>query len=106
MSKAGKRRPVLGVAAALLIAGTVLAGPELVPPRKIDFQTFTCRELLSLGSEQQDRIMIYLSGLMDGRHNVTVFDEVAKGALVERVLETCRANPADGLLRVFASSWR
>ena len=105
MSKAGKRRLVLGVAAALLIAGTVTAGPELAP-RKIDFQAFTCRELLSLGSEQQDRIMIYLSGLMDGRHNVTVFDEAAKGALVERALETCRANPADGLLRVFASLWR
>ena len=77
---------------ALVQASPALAGLEQMPTR-LDLERFTCRDLMELPSERQERALVYLTGVVDGRRRATVFDAVSAGATIDRLLATCRATP-------------
>jgi hypothetical protein len=59
-------RTLITLALALVRAVPAGAGIEAIPS-KIELDTITCRELLALPAESQERAIIYLTGVMDGR---------------------------------------
>ena len=96
---------VCGLTLALLHATPAAAGIDPLPPRT-EIGTFRCRELLALQPATQERALIYLAGVSDGRRRVAVFDAEATGGAVERVLTNCRAAPALTVIDAFALAWR
>jgi hypothetical protein len=89
---------------ALLFPGWAWAQGSLTP-RVVQVDTITCQELLSLTSEQRDRLLIYLSGYFDGKQQATTWNERVTGERIDRALAQCRAKPEAPMLRVFADTW-
>src|SRR5262245_57032564 len=98
-----RRAPLLGLIA-LLVASSAWAQGSLTP-RIIQVDTITCQDLLSLTGEQRDRVLIYISGYLDGKRQVTTWDERLTGERIDRALVQCKAKPDASVLRVFADSW-
>ena len=93
-----------GLTIALLHATPVGAGLELPPPIAID--SFSCRQLLALDAEPQQRAIIYIGGVTDGRRQAVTFDPAASGHAIERMLTLCRATPDRGALDAFSAAWK
>jgi hypothetical protein len=89
---------------AVLRAPAAWAGLEAMPTR-IDFDRFTCRDLLALDPQLQDRALVYLTGVVDGRRRVTSFDAAAAGAAIDRLLVACRATPSLVAVDAFIAAW-
>jgi hypothetical protein len=98
------RLTAAGLMLVLFHATPVAAGLELPPP--IVMQTYTCRELLALDGNTQERAIIYIGGVTDGRRQATVLDRVAFGNAVERMLALCRATPDRSALEAFSAAWK
>jgi len=82
------------------VAGGPGAQPQL-QPRVIQIDTFTCGELLGFKSEVQDRFLLFLDGYVSGARKDRVWNEAVHGAIVERALATCRADPRESALGAF-----
>ena len=89
---------------ALLYAAPARASLDLPPPIALD--SFSCRQLLALDAEPQKRAIIYMGGVTDGRRQAGMFDPVASGNAIERMLALCRASPDRGVLDAFAATWK
>jgi hypothetical protein len=96
---------VCGLAIAMLGAAPAVGGIEPLPPRT-EIDAFTCRELLVLQPEMQERALIYLSGVADGRRAATVYDAEATGAAIDRMLAACRATPSLAVLGALRAASR
>ena len=96
---------IYALAVALLSAGPAGAGIEAIPA-KIEIETVTCRELLALPPESQERAIIYLTGVMDGRRRAKAFDAAVAGPAIDRLLASCQATPARAVLDAFTAAWR
>ena len=96
----------LGAVAVVLVhAAPVGAGIEAIPV-KIDLDTLTCHQLLALQPESQERVIIYLTGVMDGRRGAKAFDAGTAGPAIDRLLAACNTAPTRGVLDAFAAAWR
>ena len=89
---------------------TVLAGGSAwaqitLTPRTIRLEMLTCRELLSLSSDQRDHLLMYLNGYMDGTRGASVWDERLVGERIDRALTECKSKPETPVLRAFAEAW-
>jgi hypothetical protein len=89
---------------AILVAGWAWAQGSLIP-RVIQIDAITCQEFLSLAGEQRDRVLIYFSGYLDGRQQVTTWNERLTGGRIDRVVAECKSKPETPLLRAFADAW-
>jgi hypothetical protein len=69
------------------------AGIETMPPR-LDLERVTCADLMAFSLDQQERALIYLTGVVDGRRRASAFDAVLAGAAIDRLLAACRATPS------------
>jgi len=98
------RLTAAGLMLVLFHATPVAAGLELPPP--IVMETFTCRELLAMEDKLQERAIIYMGGVTDGRRQATVLDRVAFGNAIERMLALCRATPDRSALEAFSAAWK
>ena len=94
-----------GLAMAMLGAAPAAGGIEPLPPRT-GIDAFTCGELLGLQPEMQERALIYLSGVADGRRAAAVYDAEATGAAIDRMLAACRMTPALPVLGALRAAWR
>ena len=94
---------VLIVVAALPVS-IAWAGLDAMPTR-IDLGKFTCGDLLGLEAERQERALVYLTGVMDGRRRTTGFDAEIAGKAIERLLTACRATPSLIVLDAFMAAW-
>jgi len=90
---------------AMLGAAPAAGGIEPLPPRT-GIDAFTCGELLGLQPEMQERALIYLSGVADGRRAATVYDAEATGAAIDRMLASCRATPSLAVLGALRAASR
>jgi len=76
-----------------------------VTPRVVRIDMLTCQELVPLSGEQRDRLLIYLSGYLDGTQHATTWDERLTGARIDRALAECKSKPEKTLLRAFTDAW-
>jgi HdeA/HdeB family len=90
----------VAISVVAFVAGWPLAQPQL-QPRVIQIDTMTCGELLGLKSDIQDRFLLFLDGYVSGARKDRVWNEVVHGAIVERALATCRADPRVSALGAF-----
>jgi hypothetical protein len=88
--------------AAVLIAGSAWAQ---VVPQTFRLDQVTCRDLLALPPERQDRLLIYLNGYMDGTQRASTWDERIVGERINRALAECRTNPDMPAMRAFSRAW-
>jgi HdeA/HdeB family protein len=100
--------PLLGVAClALAAAGFLPASAQMsLTPQVLQIDQLKCSELVSVNQERRDRLLIYFNGYVDGMRRHTVWDEVAVGAMIDRVVGYCRANPAETILSAFTRASR
>jgi hypothetical protein len=89
---------------AVLRAPAAWAGLEAMPTR-IDIDRFTCRDLLALDPQLQERALVYLTGVLDGRRRSPSFDANVAGAAIERLLVACRATPSLVAVDAFIAAW-
>jgi hypothetical protein len=89
---------------AIVQAWPAAAGPDWIPAR-IELERFTCRDLMALPSEQQERALVYLTGFIDGRRGAATFDAQTAGAAIDRLLASCRATPSLIVLDTFIAAW-
>jgi hypothetical protein len=82
---------------AIVRASPVAAGIEAMPTR-LDLERLTCGDLMALPSDRQERALIYLTGVVDGRRRAAEFDAVVAGAALDRLLAACRATPSLAVL--------
>ncbi|HEY7518860.1 MAG TPA: HdeA/HdeB family chaperone [Methylomirabilota bacterium] len=80
------------------------AGLDAMPTR-LDFSRFTCAELLGLEAGRQERALIYLTGVMDGRRRTAGFDAEVAGKAIDRLLTSCRAQPSLVVMDAFVAAW-
>ena len=92
---------LLGTAVAL-IAGSAWGQPV---PRILQLDAITCRELQDLPGERRDRLLIYLTGYLDGKRGAAAWDEALTGQRIDRAVAACKASPDASLLRVFTEAW-
>jgi hypothetical protein len=88
--------------AAVLVAGSAWGQ---VTPRIVHLDAMTCRELQALSGEQRDRLLIYLTGYLDGKQGATTWDERLTGQRIDRAMAACKSSPAASVLRVFTEAW-
>jgi HdeA/HdeB family len=85
------------IACALMLAigpaSPAAAGIETMPTR-LDLERVTCGDLMAFSPDQQERALIYLTGVVDGRRRASAFDAVVAGAAIDRLLAACRATPS------------
>lgn len=74
-------------------------------PTRLDLDRFTCGELLGLDAERQERALVYLTGVMDGRRRTTGFDAEIAGHAIDRLLTACRATPSLIAVDAFMAAW-
>ena len=100
-------RTLILCALALVLVHAVPAGAgiDAIPP-KIELDTVTCREILALPAESQERAIIYLTGVMDGRRRAKTFDASTAGPVIDRLLASCHATPTRAVLDAFTAAWR
>jgi hypothetical protein len=89
---------------AAIPATTVSAGLDAMPTR-LDFAKFTCGELLDLDPARQDRALVYLTGVMDGRRRTAGFDAEVAGKAIDRLLTACRATRSLVVVDAFMAAW-
>jgi hypothetical protein len=92
---------LLGIAV-VLIAGSAWGQPV---PRILQLGAITCRELQELPGERRDRLLIYLTGYLDGKRGAAAWDEALTGQRIDRAIAACKASPDASLLRVFTEAW-
>jgi hypothetical protein len=80
------------------------AGLDAMPTR-LDLARFTCADLLGLDAERQERALVYLTGVMDGRRHTPGFDAEIAGKAIERLLTACRAAPSLVVVDTFMAAW-
>jgi hypothetical protein len=80
------------VVMAALDPSTTHAGLEAMPTR-IDVDQLRCAELLALPPDRQERALVYLTGIVDGRRHAATFDASRAGAAVEGGRAAGRAQP-------------
>ena len=95
----------LALAAAYLLPGSAPAQVSL-RPQIIQIDQLKCQQLASLEPERRDRLMIYFNGYVDGMRRHTVWDEVAVGAMIDRAVGYCQANPGETILSAFTRASR
>jgi HdeA/HdeB family len=101
---------LLGVACLALAAANFL--PASVPaqisptPKILQIDQLKCSELVSITPERRDRLLIYFNGYVDGMRRHTVWDEVAVGAMIDRAVGYCQANPGETILSAFTRASR
>src|SRR5438309_11468045 len=93
-----------GLVLAMLGAAPAAGGIEPLPQRT-ELDAFTCRELLVLQPAMQERALIYLSGVADGRRAATLYDAEAPGAATDRMLASCRPTRPPAVLGPLRASW-
>lgn len=102
--------PLLGIACLALAAANFLPGSApaqmSLRPQVIQIDQLKCHEVSALESERRDRVAIYFNGYVDGMRRHTVWDEVAVGAMIDRVVAHCRDNPNDTILSAFTRAAR
>ena len=98
------RKVILVGLVALLVPCWASAQTSLTP-RVVQLDTITCQEFSSLTAEQRDRLLIYLSGYLDGKQQAATWNERVTGERIDRALAQCKAKPEASVLRVFAESW-
>jgi hypothetical protein len=89
---------------AILVTGWASAQVDLTP-RVLRIDKLACQELLSLSGEQRDRLLIYLSGYLDGKQHATTWDERLTGERIDRAVAACKSKPETPLLGAFADAW-
>ena len=87
----------LALAIATLQPSPSWAGLEAMPTR-IEVEQLTCADLLALTPERQERALVYLTGVVDGRRGAKAFDAVRAGAAIDRLLAECRTAPGRRVL--------
>jgi HdeA/HdeB family len=100
--------PLRGVACLALAAASILpASAQMsLTPKVLQIDQLKCSELVSVTPETRDRLLIYFNGYVDGMRRHTVWDEVAVGAMIDRAVGYCRANPAETILSAFTRAAR
>jgi hypothetical protein len=101
---------LLGIACLALAAASLLPGSApaqmTLTPRVVQIDQLACAELLSRTDERRDRLLLYFNGYVDGMRRHTTWDEVAVGAMIDRAVGYCRANPAETILSAFTRASR
>ena len=99
---------LLGVACLALAAASFLpASAQMsLAPKILQIDQLKCSELVSVTQESRDRLLVYFNGYVDGMRRHTVWDEVAVGAMIDRAVGYCRANPAETILSAFTRASR
>ncbi len=102
--------PLFGVACLALAAANFLPGSApaqmSLTPKVLQIDQLKCAELLSDAAERRDRLLVYFNGYVDGVRRHNTWDEVAVGAMIERAVGYCRANPAETILSAFTRASR
>lgn len=100
--------PRLGIACLALAAASFLPASAQVnlTPRVLQIDQLKCSELASITPERRDRLLIYFNGYVDGMRRHTVWDEVAVGAMIDRAVGYCQANPSETILSAFTRASR
>ena len=102
--------PLLGVACLALAAANFLPGSApaqmSLTPQVLQIDQLKCAELLSRPEERRERMLIYFNGYVDGVRRHKTWDEVAVGAMIERAIGYCRADPAESILSAFTRASR
>lgn len=100
--------PIL-VASCLALAAADLV-PERAPaqitltPRVIQIDQVKCSDLPSAPDE--NRVLLYFNGYVDGMRGLKVWDERQVAELVDRALGYCKADPNAALLSAFTRASR
>jgi HdeA/HdeB family len=89
---------------AIVRASPAAAGPDWIPTR-LELERFTCRDLMALPPDQQERALVYLTGFIHGRRGASTFDAPTAGAAIDRLLASCRATPSLIALDTFIAAW-
>ena len=100
--------PLLGIACLALAAASFLpASAQMnLKPQVLQIDQLKCSELASVAPERRDRLLIYFNGYVDGMRRHTVWDEVAVGAMIDRAVGYCQANPNETILSAFTRAAR
>ena len=88
----------------ILVAGWAWAQASLTP-RVVRIDMLMCQDFAPLSGEQRDRLLIYLSGYLDGKQDTTTWDERLTAERIDRALAECKSKPEMPLLRAFADAW-
>jgi len=100
--------PVL-VASCLALAAENFV-PEPAPaqitltPRVIQIDQVKCAEMQTGSDQKQERLLVYFNGYVDGMRRHTVWDERQVGAIIDRALGYCKADPTESLLSAFTKA--
>jgi hypothetical protein len=81
----------------LIIAAShvpIASGGMEAMPTRIDLARFTCRDLLGLPADVQERALVYLTGVVDGRRRASAFDAEVAGKAIDQLLTACRTTPS------------
>jgi len=105
-----RANPLLGIACLTLAAANFLpaSAPAQVglTPQILQIDQLKCSQLVSVAPERRDRLLIYFNGYVDGMRRHTVWDEVAVGAMIDRAVGYCQANPGETILSAFTRASR
>jgi len=74
-------------------------------PARIELARFTCRDLLGLDADRQERALVYLTGVVDGRRHAAGFDAEIAGKAIDRLLANCRATPSLVAVDALIAAW-
>lgn len=97
--------PVLVASCLALAAANFM--PERAPaqmtltPRIIQIDQIKCAEMQSISDQRLERLLVYFNGYIDGMRRQTTWDERQVGALIDRVVESCKADPGETVLSAF-----
>jgi hypothetical protein len=102
--------PLLGLACLALAAANFSPGSApaqmILAQRVVRIDQIACAELLSRTDERRDRLLLYFNGYVDGMRRHITWDEVAVGAMIDRAIGYCQANPAETILSAFTRASR
>ena len=103
-----RANPRLGIACLALASASILPASAQVSltPRVLQIDQLKCSELASVPPERRDRLLIYFNGYVDGMRRHTVWDEVAVGAMIDRAVGYCQANPGETIVSAFTRASR
>lgn len=68
---------------------------------KFDLSKVTCRELLLMEGEEQDFTIVFYHGMMNGKNNDMMFDELALATSTDNIMNHCIDNPNDTVINAF-----
>lgn len=93
----------LALAAANLTPDRAQAQMTLTP-RVIQIDQVKCSEMETGSAQKQERLLVYFNGYVDGMRRHTVWDERQVGAIIDRALGYCKADPTESLLSAFTKA--